>query len=126
MTDPSAVAGYRRALARRGVEVIFVRINGAAPHAAQVQATVMAIVTGYTPDSGQVGRTGFSETRLGAITQGDRKIVVLSDDLAGQFYPLPVAKNDKAIVNGETLTITAVDPNTRSLAGAIELTAAGV
>jgi hypothetical protein len=39
---------------------------------------------------------------------------------------LPVKKNDKVVVQGETMNVTEVDPNTRIFAGAIDLTIAGV
>lgn len=124
--DPGIIAGYRRALARTGQQVTFIRANGFTPHVAEFSATVMARVMSYTPDSSVVGRTDFSANKLGAITQGDRKIIVLEADLADAHFPLPLRKHDKAVVNGETLDILQVDPNTREKGGAIELVAAGV
>lgn len=124
--DPGAISAYRRAIARTGQPVTFIRYQGVAPHVVTFSATVTARVTSYTPDSSVVGRTDFSANKLGAITQGDRKIIVLEADLAAAFFPLPLQKHDKAVVNGETLDILQVDPNTRQLGGAIELVAAGV
>lgn len=124
--DPEFLAAYRAALMRNGQPVTFVRNIGVAPHIRQVSATVTARVMTYTSDTDSVSRTDFSERKLGAITQGDRKLIVLCMDLYLAGFPVPLVKNDKAIVNGETLNITEVDPNTRQLAGAIELVATGV
>lgn len=124
--DPMIRDAYRRALARTGQSVTFVRNVGVAPNITQTSATVTARVTTYTPDSAAVGRTESSARKLGAITQGDRKIIVLADDLANAGFPVPLQKNDKAVVDGETLNVMSVDPNTRGLAGAVELVVAGV
>jgi hypothetical protein len=79
----------------------------------------------YVPDSSVIGRTDFGN-RLGTITQGDRKIIVLCLDLAAKSFPVPLQKHDKVIVQGETLDIISVDQNTRLMAGAYELIVAGV
>ncbi len=130
MTDAGIVAAYERAIARAGQPVTFERRNGVAPNIAIFTATVKARVMTFAPDAGSVGRTDFSENKLGAITQTQRKIIVLASDLQAAGFPLPLKKNDKAIIttNGvtETFNVTAVDPNTRQLGGAIELDIAGV
>lgn len=126
LPDKNAEAGYRRALARIGQPVTVQRWSGTAPNATVTQATVTAIVRDYTADAGSVGRSDFGESRLGAITQTERHVILLADDLEDQLYPLPVVKNDKVVVQGETLNVTMVDPNTKLFAGAIDLTVAGV
>jgi hypothetical protein len=55
----------------------------------------------------------------------DRLIIVLSDDLAAKNFPLPLRKNDKALVQGEWLNIENLDPSKRGIAGAIEIHAKG-
>jgi hypothetical protein len=124
--NPSGQQAYRRTLAQLGQPVTIIRNVGVAPNVTQISATVQAIVKGYQPDGASVGRTQFSESRMGAITQGDRHILLLVDDLARADFPVPVVKNDKALVQGELLNITAVDPNTRYAVGAIDLVATGV
>lgn len=119
--DPSVVAGYRRALGRRGQDVTFRRVVGQAPNAIVVNATVSAIVMDYVPEAAVM-----PVKREGAITQGGRHIIVLADDLAEKHFPLPLVKHDKAIINGETLDIFSVDANKRGLAGAIDVLAVGV
>lgn len=125
LSKPSYVAAYRKALQRNGQPVTFVRDAGVAPGISQVSATVQAHVMNYVPDTNVVGRTDFGQ-RLGTITQGDRKIIVLADDLSAAGFPIPLRKHDKAVVQGETLDIIEVDDNTRMLAGAYELVVAGV
>jgi hypothetical protein len=126
--NQSALAGYRRALEARGELVKFQRVTGTAPNTASFYATVMAIVSGYQADSQVMARTGYAAGSVGAITQGDRTILVLASDLANENFPLPLKKNDKVtvIASNEYLNIVQVDPSKRNVAGCIELKAAGV
>jgi hypothetical protein len=126
--DPNAQAAYRRARDKVGIEVTFVRQFGAAPKAKTFSAKVTAVVRNYTPDGASVGRTDSSSSKQGAITQGDREIIVLAEDLATKRFPLPVKKNDKVVLvdTGEQLNIVAVDALKRAMAGAIECKASGV
>jgi hypothetical protein len=39
---------------------------------------------GYSPEGPVVGRTDFPQSKLGVITQGDRMLIVLDDDLAAK------------------------------------------
>jgi hypothetical protein len=125
MIDTNALEGYRRAIARRGESVTFQRITGQAPNVTVLPAgggaTVQAIVTHYQPTSPIGGFAGPD-----AITEGDRSIIVLSDDLTAAGFPLPLQKNDKVVVQGELMNIERVDPSTRGIAGAWELVALGV
>jgi hypothetical protein len=135
MIDPNAVAGYRRALATRGRAVIVRRVSGDAPDITAVaNARVHAIVMDY------VAKTPVADVKPeGAITLGARNVIVLVADLRALNYPLPVAKNDKVVLNAdesllgtgtqngdEELNIMAVDPYKRGIAGAIEIVAEGV
>lgn len=132
MRDPNALAGYRRALLRRGRQVIVRRISGAAPSTTVVNAAVTAIVMDYVPKAPVA-----SLQPEGAITLGARNVIVLSDDLAAENFPLPVAKNDKIVLNAdpallgtgngdEELNIMSVDPYKRGIAGAIDIVAEGI
>ena len=119
--DPNALAGYRRALARRGVSVTVRRITGEAPNATTFDATVTALVMDYVP------KAPVADVRPeGEITLGARNVIVLADDLAAASFPLPVQKHDKVVVDGEELDVMSVDPNKRGIADAIELVAQGV
>jgi hypothetical protein len=61
----------------------------------------------------------------GAVTLGDKMIIVLEEDLLLQEFPVPLRKNDKAFVKGEWLNIETLDPSKRGVAGAIEVHAKG-
>jgi hypothetical protein len=133
MSDPNAVAGYRRMLARRGQPVIVRRINGDAPNVGLFEARVPAVVMDYQPKP-PVG----SVKPEGDITLGGRNVIVMANDLAALRFPLPLQKNDKVVVNpdpsqlgtgvangDEELNVVAVDPYKRSIGGAIDLVAEG-
>lgn len=124
-------ASYKRAFARLGVavSVTFKRVTGFAPGIVTTQtATVMAVVRDYQSDTTAPAQMGFAATKVGAITEGDRMVIVMASDLAAAGFPLPLRKNDKMLMvdTGDELNITDVDAFKRSGAGAIELKAAGV
>lgn len=118
--DDSIVAAYERAMTRRGETVTFQRITGQAPNVTVTSAVVTALVMSYSP-AGQI----LAVEPEGAVTLGDRMVIVLDRDLRQALFDLPVRKNDKVIVRDETLNIESVDPNKRGLAGAVELRAKG-
>lgn len=126
-SDPRMVTAYRRALALKGIPVVVTRVTGFAPNTVTFSSTLMAIVENYTPDSTAVAETGFSSSKVGAISQGDRMVILMSDDLVQQNFPLPLQKNDKiALPTGDVLNVEQVDSYKRALAGAIELKATGI
>ncbi len=126
-TNPSAQAAYQRARNRVGIAVTFQRVDGQAPNTVKVSASITAIVRNYAPDSEEVRRTDYGAGKLGAITQGDRMVIVLQQDLIAQYFPLPVRKHDRILLpSGDVLDVIEVDANKRALDGAIELKAAGV
>jgi hypothetical protein len=125
MIDANALAGYRRAIARRGQPVIVRRVNGDAPNTATFDARVPAIVMDYVAKQPVAG-----VKPEGDITLGARNVILLEDDLRQKRFPLPVTKNDKVIVLGiegedEELNIMELDPNKRRIAGAIDIVAEG-
>lgn len=141
--SPSALAGYRRAMAVRGRWVIVRRVSGDAPNLARFDAIVQAVIAGRSnePDVMTVRPEG-------GITQNAREIIVIEADLAAQRWPLPVQKNDKLVLLGigatapgqpqitlpdgtpvyeiESLNVIAVDPYKREFGGAVEIAAEGV
>lgn len=121
--DANALAGYRRAIARRGQWVIVRRIAGDAPSAATFDACVRAIVMDYVP------KEPVSDLKPeGGVTLGARNIILIEKDLRDKHFPLPVGKNDKVVLLGadEELNIMALDPNRRGIAGAVDIVAQGV
>lgn len=136
MRDENAVEGFRRALERRGHWVLIRRVSGNAPSSTNLDAEVRAIVTGYKPQQPVGSASGDREA---AITLGARMVLVSAADLKDRRFPLPVKKNDKVVLNDdktklgtgtaggdEELNVMSADPNTRHIAGAIELVAEGV
>lgn len=109
MSDAARVkAAYKRSLTRVGQTISVRRYSGTGPARAKVDTPAKARVTGYDP-----------EELIGTIVQGDRKVIVLVEDLIENGFTLPVTTNDKLVVDGKELAIQAVDGNTRKVAGVL-------
>jgi len=127
--DPTIQEATRRAIHRAsgGLQATFTRISGVAPTATETSATVTASVRNYVLDPAEAIQEGFTSSQIGGITQGDRLILVMADELANAGYPLPVQKSDNvSLETGEKMNVTRVDARKRGIAGCIELVAAGV
>ncbi|MFT4098623.1 MAG: hypothetical protein QM651_16010 [Rhodoblastus sp.] len=127
--DPTIQEATRRAIYRAsgGLQVTFTRQTGIAPAATFVAATVTALVRDYRIDTQEIAQEGFKPTSPGAITQGDREILVMADDLATAGFPLPLLKGDNIVAEtGERMNIVSVDARKRTIAGCIEIKASGV
>jgi hypothetical protein len=62
--------------------------------------------------------TGYQERELvGTIQQGDRRIIVLVDDLISAGFAVPVTANDKVMLRGTMISIVSVDDSTRRIQG---------
>lgn len=84
-------------------ETVTLRRNNPAPAAATEQ-TVKARVSGYQP-----------EELVGGINQGDRKVIILAEDITTFPVPFKTGGTDKIIVRGKTLNIGVVDDSTRRI-----------
>ena len=130
MSDPSAVAAYRNALAVAGIAGVTIqRATGFAPNVViGASASVQAVVKRVTADGNAAAQSGLSASTMGQIGQNDRMVIVLADDLAAQNFPLPIVNGDQCVLpdSSEVLYVTRVDAYKRRLAGALELTVAGV
>lgn len=111
-----------------GVPVTFSRLTGFAPNVTQYTASVTAVVRLVLADGEAESRAGLGSSKPGSITQDDREIIVMADDLSNAGYPLPVQKGDRVTINDttEAFDITKVDGYRRAMSGAIEMTATGV
>jgi hypothetical protein len=110
-------AHYRRAMDVVGETVLIRRYTGTGAGRPVFDVAVRARVTGYEPDE-----------LVGSIRHGDRKLIVLAEDLIAGGLALPVTDDDKAVVRGQELAIMAPDDSTRRLGGeliAYELTVRG-
>jgi len=108
MTPEQAISAHRRALAVAGEPVTIRRYTGSGANRPYFEAEVRARVTDFEP--GEL---------VGGIIQGDRKLIVMAEDLERAQFTLPLKKGDKAIVRGRELNIEAADDSTRRIAGVL-------
>lgn len=106
MTPEQCRASYRRFLDHVGETVLIRRYTGAGASRPRFDAEVVARVTEFDPSE-----------LVGTIQQGDRKLIVLAEDLFNAQFPLPLKRGDKAVVRGKELNIEAPDDNSRRVAG---------
>jgi len=124
MTPNQIKADYRAQLAAVGEIVTIRRYTGTGTNRPKIDRTVLARVVGYSPNE-----------LVGTIQQGDRKFIVLADDITEpttdsppQTLTLPIVTSDKVVVRGKELQIVAVDDSTRRVQGvliALEMQARG-
>ena len=126
--NASAVAFTRAGVYRVGVACTFQRLVGSPPSVTLSPAggaRVTAVVRNYLPDTTQESATGYSASQVGSISQGDRQILVMADDLAAAGFVLPVRKGDQVLVADSIAT--PVGPASPSVAaGAATRTEAAV
>jgi hypothetical protein len=108
MTPTQARATYRRMMTLVGETVSIRRYTGTGANRPRFDAEVTARVTEYEPSE-----------LVGTIVQGDRKVIVLAEDLFTAQFPIPPKKGDKVVVRGKELNIEAPDDNTRRIQGEI-------
>ena len=129
MSDLSAAAAYREAIAVAGVAITLQRVSGYAPNVTTVSAVSLnALVRNVSADTTAAAQSGLSASKPGAVTQADRLVIVLADDLAAAGFPVPVARGDQIVLPdaSELLNVIRVDPYKRAIAGAVEIFAAGI
>lgn len=111
-------ASVKTSYARVLKETVLVRrYTGSGTNRPHFDVRCRAKVTGYAPDQ-----------LIGSIVQGDRKVILLAQDIIDAKMALPVTTADKIVVRGKELAIQAVDDSTRRIAGeliAIEIQARG-
>lgn len=98
---------YRDQIALHGEDILIRRYPGVGVGQTPVDRECRCRIVGYAPDE-----------LVGAITQGDRKVIVLAEDLAGESPPFLITKSDKVVDRAsKELAILGVDDNTRRVAG---------
>lgn len=102
MTADEYRTSYRRIVDKRGEQVTLRRVN--ASPAEPTDVTCLAVVSGYRP-----------EELIGGITTGDRRVIVLAEDVGDFPVPFKIGGTDKVIVRGHTLNINVVDDSTRRI-----------
>lgn len=108
MTPDSVKSAYRRMLNAAGETIRMRRYTGTGPNRPMFEADVIARVVDFDP-----------KELIGPVQQGDRKVIVLAEDLIEAHFGLPLKKGDKAVVRGKELNIEAPDDNTRRVAGVL-------
>ncbi|MCW5695782.1 MAG: hypothetical protein KIS96_03495 [Bauldia sp.] len=109
MSPDQARSTYRRQVAASGETISIRRYTGTGPDRPRFDTEVRARVLGYEMDE-----------IVGSIQQGDRKVIVLVEDLEAALFAFPVVPlSDKAVVRGKELTIKAVDDSTRRVRGVL-------
>jgi hypothetical protein len=117
MTPDGIKASYREALAVVGETVTVRRYTGIGPGRVWFEADALARVSDYEPHE-----------LVGSVQQGDRKVIILAQDLERKQFPLPVTTNDRLLVRGKELAIMLCDDSSRRVGGvlvAYQLTARG-
>lgn len=102
ITVEGARAAYGRTLRDR---VTMRRLQGVG--AAQVKfdaEDLRARIAGYGPDE-----------LIGPILQGDRRVILLAEDLEERQWPAPPRSGDRCIVGDVTMTVISVDGHTRKV-----------
>ncbi len=115
MTPDEIRADYRATMDEVAEVIAIRRYTGAGANRPRFDAEVRARVMNY--DARELS---------GNIAEGERKAIILVEDLTAAQIALPLVAGDnlKAIVRGKEVPIKAVDDNTRRVAGeliAIEL-----
>lgn len=94
-------ARYRRAIRQHGEPVLFRRYTGSGSPRPMFNAEVAGWVQGYQP-----------QELIGGIVQGDRRVILLAEDVNRAQIGLPITTNDKIVVRGRELAIGSVDDST--------------
>ena len=92
---------WRNAIRRHGETVLLRRYTGSGTNRPSFSVEVRGRVTGYVP-----------QELIGSITQGDRRVLILVEDLIKAQFALPITSSDKCVVRGRELAIQAADDNT--------------
>src|SRR5262245_1224085 len=117
MTPAETKQSYSENMDAAGETISVRRFTGSGVGRTHVDTDVRARVTGYQ-----------ERELVGTIQQGDRKIIMLVDDLIAAGFAVPVTANDKIVLRGTMISIVSVDDSTRRLQGvliAYELQARG-
>ncbi len=102
MTPAAARSSYARMLRSVGETATIRRYSGTGSNRPKVEKGCSARVMSYQP----------SEI-VGPIVQGDRRIILLAEDIETGPVSLPILTTDKVVVRGKELAIVAIDDNTR-------------
>jgi hypothetical protein len=106
MTPAEVRQSYRENMDAVGETIVIRRYTGTGVGRVPADTDVRARVTGYD-----------ERELVGTIQQGDRKIIVLVEDLTNSGFAVPVTPNDKVVLRGTMISIVTVDDSTRRIQG---------
>lgn len=92
---------YAMALRKAGETVTIRRYHGTGSNRPKFEKNCKARVLNYQ-----------ASEIAGPIVQGDRKVILLAQDIETGDVALPISTSDKAVVRGRELAIISVDDNT--------------
>jgi hypothetical protein len=104
MTTDQIRAEYLDAISTVGEDVVIRTYMGTSE--TYDDKTVRARVVEFNPDQ-----------LVGAIVQGDRKLIMLATDVDGTGVTLALTTNCKILVRGKELQVKSIDDNTRRVQG---------
>lgn len=96
---------YRQLIAV-GELVTIKRYIGTGTNRPSINATVRARVVGYQPNE-----------LTATVQQGDRRVILVAEDLDAQAFPMPIVPTDKCVIRGRECSIMAPDDSTRRYGG---------
>lgn len=108
MTPDQVKSLYRRLMRQRGEPIIVRRYTGVGLSKPKFEATVTAVVQDYT-----------AEELVGAIQQGDRRVIVLVEDLVAAQFSLPLTSADKVEIRQRECAVFAPDDSTIRVRGVL-------
>lgn len=108
MTPDAIKISYRRALDQVGEAVTVRRYIGTGASRTKSEVTVTGRLMEYDPAE-----------LVGGVEQGDRKLVLLAEDIAAGGITLPLTVDDRAVVRGKEMRIIAPDDSTRRVQGVL-------
>ncbi len=106
MTPEEVKAAYREAMDASFEVFTIRRYTGTGLNRPRFDSNLRGRIVQYQPHE-----------LVGSIVQGDRKAIVLVEDLIAAQFPLPVTPNDKIMLLGREIAIVAVDGMTRRVQG---------
>lgn len=104
-------------IAAVGEDVRLRRYSGTGGSRSPTDFTVKARVTSYQ-----------AHDLVGSLQEGDRKLIMLAEDVEESGFETPILSSDKVVVRGRELQVIAPDDSTRRVGGvliAYELTVRG-
>lgn len=108
MTPEEVKQSYIAAMDAAGETIAIRRFSGPGVGRTHVDTNARARVTGYQ-----------ERELVGTIQQGDRRVIMLVDDLIAAGFAVPVTPSDKIMLRGKQLSIVNVDDSTRRIQGVL-------